>query len=125
MTPQRRFILRDKLIAARAQEFIGALPREPLYEVIVREFHEKRSLEANAYYWDQVVTPSADHFGYTPDEMHEEFLCAVFGTSDRTGLDGSVRKIPRKRSSGLNKKEFSWYVDRCRQIAIENGAPLQ
>jgi len=31
-----------------------------------------RSNDQNAYYWVAVVTPLAEHFGYTPLEMHEE-----------------------------------------------------
>lgn len=124
MTVLRKYVLRSDVIVESAREFIGELPREPLYEVVIREFKDKRSLDQNAFYWDQVVTPAADHFGYTPAEMHEEFLCAIFGTKT-ISFNGRTREVPRERSSSQNKQRFSWYIDRCRQLAIQNGAPLQ
>lgn len=120
----RKFILRDRTIVQRAQEFIGSVPLRPLYEVVVREHHEKRSLDANAYYWDQVVTPLAEHCGNTPEEMHEILLGKVFGYNNIV-FAGGIYMIPRKRSSSMTRKEFHQYIEHCRVIAAQEGVASQ
>lgn len=38
----------------------------------IRKHHSKRSNEQNRYYWGVVIAILSEHFGYDPEEMHEE-----------------------------------------------------
>jgi len=41
-------------------------------EIIIRKHRSKRTNDQNAYYFGVVVKILADHFGYEPEECHEE-----------------------------------------------------
>ena len=54
--------------------------------------------------------------GYSPGEMHEEALCRYFGFKEETRVDlftGEMvkRRVPLRRSSARNKKEFHDYME--------------
>lgn len=119
---ERRFILRTPQIRSHVQAFIGKVPIEPLVEVIVRAFVEKRSVEANRRLW-LLHGLAAEHTGYSAEEMHEHALCRFFGYTEREVRDpftGEIltKRVPKERSSGQNKKRFrefmesteAWYI---------------
>lgn len=76
-------------------------------EVIVRRRREKRSAQANRFYWGYVLLEIAAAAGYTKDEAHDalkyEFL--------RDDGDGPLVKV--RSSADLSVEEFSAYVERC------------
>lgn len=41
-------------------------------EIIIRKFRKDRTDLQNKYYWGVVIKILADHFGYEPEELHEE-----------------------------------------------------
>lgn len=85
--------------------------------IVVKKFSKKRTNQQNAYYWAVVVDILANHFGYEPEEMHEE-LKQMFNPIDskiRPGkkIGGSTTKIPRD-------KFIDDYCERiCRWAATE------
>jgi len=85
--------------------------------VSVKKFSKKRTQQQNAYYWGVVVQILGDHFGYEPEEMHEE-LKLMFNPIEskiRPGemIGGSTTKIPRD-------KFIDDYIERiCRWAATE------
>jgi hypothetical protein len=48
--------------------------------------------------------------GFTEDDLHQYFLGKKFGVEHLDGLEGGYSR-PRKRSSNLNKQEFSDYLE--------------
>lgn len=79
-------------------------------EVIARPWHDRRTNEQNARLWN-LHTLAGQHTGYSPDEMHEEALCKHFGYTEKKMLSGWIKKVPLKRSSLRNKKEFREFMD--------------
>lgn len=53
MTILRKYVLRSDAIVEGAREFIGELPREPLYEVVIQPYRVKRSIAQNSllHFW--------------------------------------------------------------------------
>jgi len=49
--------------------FINA-QKDRSIELILRSPKKIRSLQQNKYYWVAIVTPLANHLGYSADEMH-------------------------------------------------------
>jgi hypothetical protein len=41
-------------------------------DIVIRKHRDKRTDLQNQYYWGVVVKILGDHFGYEPEEMHEE-----------------------------------------------------
>lgn len=76
---------------------------------------EPRSLTQNARLW-KLHTLASEVTGYTPEEAHEEMLCAHFGYTEQERLNpwtGEIetKKVPNKRSSGRDKKEFAKFME--------------
>jgi len=84
--------------------------------------HAQRSLAANRYYWGVVVATIADFTGYTPDETHDA-LKALFLPKHLAFLDGNGEIVNNLVIGGsttkLNQIEFSDYVSRIREWALE------
>ncbi len=76
-------------------------------EIYVQKRSQKRSHQANRFYWGYVLSEIADAAGYTKDEAHEalkhEFL--------REDGDGPLVRI--KSTADLSTEEFSAYMERC------------
>lgn len=99
-----------------------------LHALEIKPYKKDRSTQANAYYWAAVVNPIASHLGYTPSEMHNELLGAVFGWRVFVGLDKRERQIPNRRTTEpekMNTAEFAQYIERCHQIAADLGIYIE
>lgn len=84
-------------------------------EIIVRKPRKPRTNQQNAWYWACVVAIPAEHFGYTPEEMHEAFKF-LFLKKHEEGKPDTVRS-----TTDLTTKEFSEYVETCREWAAKQG----
>ena len=111
----------------RAQKVVGQLPlsqagKPCVWEVSIQRHRKKRSNPANSRLW-ALHTLAANHTGYSPEEMHEHALARHFGFDEKEVIDpltGEVerKRIPLKRSSSRDTKEFaefmesteSWYI---------------
>lgn len=98
---------------ARAVNFIGN--QEPPFLVDFGPQREHRSLTQNARLW-LLHTMAGEHLGYSPEEMHEHALCHHFGYKEREVKDPltgeiSSKRVPNRRSSGLDKTEFRAFMD--------------
>lgn len=86
----------DDYIASQAGKMI----------VVVRKDRKNRSDDQNRYYWGVIIDILGNHFGYTPDEMHEaiklKFLRKKIGRGPETVGSTTV----------LDTKEFSELVDK-------------
>lgn len=121
---ERSFILRSEFIVRNLLAFIGKLDLSMTWEVIVRPFVEKRSLTQNARLW-LLHTAAAKHVGCSPEDMHEDMLCKFYGYTEVRMPSGDVKRIPLKRSSQLNKKEFAEFMEQVEAFYIsELGVSL-
>lgn len=97
---------------------VGYLPRLTDYplDITVKEFVPKRTLSQNARLW-KLHTMASEVTGYTPEEMHEEALCHHYGFAEKevvslmTGRK-EMKRVPLKRSSARDKKEFREFMDK-------------
>lgn len=83
--------------------------------ITLSEERKKRTNDQNAWYWACVVGIPAALYGYYPEEMHDAYKMMFL----RNHEDGKPETI--KSTTALNTKEFSEYVERCRQWAAEQG----
>ena len=112
---ERRFILRNDFVRQNVVAFLSKMPLEPVVEVLVQRFHEKRSLTANARLW-ALHTKAGEYTGYSAEEMHELALCRHFGYDERERTDPltgeiEIARTPKRRSSSLNRKEFGVFME--------------
>lgn len=92
----------------------------------VRPYKKPRSLDANAYWWGVVVTPLAEHCGYSPAEMHVE-LCGSFFGWKTVEFRGHKREVPRRTTTSPDKlgtMEFAELIHHGQQIAADLGVSL-
>ena len=100
------------------------LPSKP-FAVTVEVWKKPRTNQQNAYLWGVVypaiLEASAMLDGWTRDDLHEYFLGECFGWETLEGF-GRKRLRPLKRSSRMNKQEFTDYLDfisrRCAELHI-------
>lgn len=94
--------------------------------IIVQKYRKKRSMTANAYYWACIVTPLAEHCGYTMDEMHDILLRGYYGTEIKE-FHGLQVYVPRRRSTTpetADTIDFMGLTQHGQQIAAELGVRL-
>lgn len=99
------------------QEFLSKFVlRQPLpFQALLGPLREKRSTTANARLW-ALHTMAGNHLGYSAEEMHEFALCRHFGYTEQERTDlltGEITKVrvPMKRSSTRDKKEFAEFME--------------
>lgn len=105
---ERKFIIESDLQRARLKQFIDG--RDLPFQAEVGDVREQRSLSQNARLW-LLHTAAGNSLGYTPDEMHEEALCKHFGYTEKKMPGGWIKRVPLKRSSTREKKEFREFMD--------------
>lgn len=76
----------------------------------VRPHVGKRTNEQNARLW-KLHTLAAEHVGCSSADMHEDMLCEHYGYTEVKLPSGAIKRIPLKRSSQRNKKEFREFMD--------------
>lgn len=96
-------------------------------KVTVQQDRANRSLDQNALVWalytDIIRMGGEAMQGWTKEELHTFFLGNHHGW-EVTELFGDKRKRPIKRSSKLNKIEFTEFVDSIVQFMAERGVYL-
>jgi hypothetical protein len=97
---------------AHCLKVIGKLPVEDgeVWDVQIGRHISRRTHSQNARLW-LLHTAAAKHVGCSPTDMHEEMLCEHFGYTEVKMPTGVIRRIPLKRSSERNKKEFSEFME--------------
>lgn len=125
MSIERRFIGRvsdaGKLemsapVRALWDRQLAALAGAPV-EWTIKRFRNRRSSQANRYYFGVVVPLIAEHCGYERDELHE-LLAMRFLRIEDDPITGSPR---RKHTPETDSKEFADYVNACIRFATELG----
>lgn len=81
--------------------------------LVIEEAKEKRSTDANRYYWGVLVEEVRKFHleqghAISPDDCHEELLAVYAPMVERKALDGSIKLTPL-RSSAMNKEQFYKY----------------
>jgi hypothetical protein len=85
-------------------------------DIVVRKHSEKRTDLQNQYYWGVVIDILSKHFGYDPEEMHEE-LKIMFNPVEskiRPGqiVGGSTTKLSTEE---FFSEDQSCYIERIRR----------
>lgn len=114
---ERHFVLHNEFIRKNMLAFLAKLSIEPPVEVLVRPHIAKRSLEQNARLW-ALHTKAGEYVGCTAEDMHEEMLCKVYGYSEVKMPSGYMKRIPLKRSSQRNRKEFGQFMEQVEEFYI-------
>lgn len=103
--------------AARAKVFrqLEILPETRRYKVEITAAKATRSTSQNAYLWAGVYKAILDQGGemlrgWTKQDLHEYCLGECFGWEKITAFR-RTRLFPKRRSSRLNKQEFTDYID--------------
>lgn len=113
----RKFILRSEFVRNHLIEFLQRLDISTLMEVTVKAFEEKRSNPQNNRLW-LLHTAAARFVGCSPEDMHEEMLCKMFGCTEVRLPSGYIKRVPLKRSSQLGKKDFGVFMEQVEGFYI-------
>jgi hypothetical protein len=104
----RSFLIQTSDQRDRLVQFIAN--RELPIQVEVGEPRKQRTDSQNDRLW-KLHTMASEQTGYTKDEMHEEALCRHFGYTEKKMPSGWVKRIPLKRSSVREVKEFAEFME--------------
>jgi hypothetical protein len=121
----RNFVLpkmlpRDGMIE-RIALILRSLPADKAFMVAVHEHRLRRSEQQNRYLWGVCYVELLKALpGWDAEDIHEYMLGECFGWETIAGL-GRKRLRPLKRSSVLNKQEFSDFVAFIQRRAAEHG----
>jgi len=119
-------------IANAVLRMVQQLPKKPL-SVTVELWKKPRTNQQNAYLWG-VVYPTIIEGGgevlrgFNRDDVHEWMLGECFGWETLEGF-GRKRLRPLRRSSALNKEEFTEYLTfidtKCAEFGIVIPQPYE
>jgi len=91
-------------------------------EIIIRKHKVKRSNDQNRYYWGVVISILSDHFGYDPEEMHEEMKLMFNPIPSKIDPSRTIGGSTTKLSTVEFFSDEDSYVERiCRWAATEHG----
>ena len=76
--------------------------------------------KSQSRYYHKYCREFANYTGNTHDEMHDEILCAAYG-SEIVQTKIGPRRRPLKRSSDAKRTEYSVLIDTLIRIAAECG----
>lgn len=94
---------RDRLIAFLAK-------RDLPFQVDFGPIREQRSVSQNSRLF-ALHAMVAKETGNTVEDMHEEALCRHFGFTEVKMPTGWIKRVPLKRSSTREKKEFAEFME--------------
>jgi len=119
-------------LAVAIQLMVSRLSVDKSWAITVEEWRKPRTHQQNAFLWG-VVYPSVLEGGgealegWQKDDLHEYFLGECFGWETLEGF-GRKRLRPLKRSSSLNKQEFSDFLlfieTKCAELGIHIPEPV-
>lgn len=108
----------------RILQAIMALSNEHAYRVEIHEQKPKRSDSQNRYLWGVCYASLLQVLpGWDADDVHDYMLGECFGWEVMEGL-GRKRMRPIRRSSKLNKQEFTDFVDFIHRRAAQYGVVI-
>ena len=114
MTP-RSFTIDSTERRARALALLAKLPVEPAWELLVRNYDPKRSVDANKRLW-ALHQAAAQVTGYSVDEMHD--YCKHRFLPHSTISVGGVKQEVSGSSAKLSKKAFRDFMDQVEAFYI-------
>lgn len=112
-------------VLARIIRTVEALPLDKQWTVVISQHKPRRTDAQNRYLWGvcypAILQGGGETLGgWRAEDLHEYFLGETFGWELMEGF-GQKRKRPIRRSSTMNKQEFSDYVNTIQQRAAELG----
>lgn len=104
----------EEVLKLRAKTYIDNLEPEPEreYEVIVRVYKNKRSLEQNAYFHGVICDYMARELGYSLEEAKTILKAQLLPIVPVELPDGRIMKTLTETSK-LKTKEMSKFIDDC------------
>ena len=84
--------------------------RDVPFQVEYGPVRKQRTLPQNSRLW-LLHSMVAKDTGNTVEDMHEEALCRFFGYTEVKMPTGWIKRVPLKRSSTREKKEFAEFME--------------
>lgn len=121
-TEVNQIVLDSEQRRQHALKVLSALSINPPKVLQIEDYRRQRTNNQNRRLW-ALHSLAAEVTGYSAEEMHEFALCRHFGFQEKEVTDpltGEItsKRIPNKRSSARDTKEFgefmeateSWYI---------------
>jgi hypothetical protein len=102
--------MQDRIFLVQTEQQRGHLSQFVLkqslpFQASLGPLREQRSIPQNARYW-KIIQMAAQVVGCSAADLHEDMLCEHYGATEVVMPSGAIRRIPVKRSSTRDKKEF-------------------
>ncbi len=114
-------------VFARILRALNSLPKEQQWTVTIKKHKPRRSLPQNALLWslytDILKLGGPEMEGWEKEDLHQFFLIRHFGEEIKE-MFGEKRRVPLRTSSGLNKQEFTDFIDSVVRFMAERGVVL-
>jgi hypothetical protein len=114
-------------VFARLNRLLARLPADKMFTIEVRAHKPRRSNDQNALLWalyDQILKRGGETMaGWDKEDLHTLMCGECFGWQQIEGF-GRRRVKPVHGSSGLNKQQFSDFLDFVVRYMAERGVVL-
>lgn len=105
-----QIVIRNEELRELAISEIRHLHLKPPMVMRLEPWSPRRSLDQNAFLHAVPLRILSDETGHSIEDMKDYLLGEAFGWRD-SEVFGTSRQLPVRRSSDLNRKEFSWFLD--------------
>ena len=117
-----RYILDSEDRRLNCLEHIRQQKLDKPLQVDVKIYKKNRSNAQNNTLW-MFYADLADHFGYTPEELHEELKVKFLGIEEKM-IAGELIRQPIS-TTGLSTKEMADYLNKVEILARNQGVVLR
>jgi hypothetical protein len=125
---EQRIIIGKGGDMTRAFAVIQALVRDGATEITVKPYKARRTVDQNALLWSiytEIIKRGGEQMaGWDKDDLHELFLQLHFGSKVLT-LGQHKKRTALRRSSRLNKQEFSDFVEFIVRYMANEGVYIE
>lgn len=101
---------------------LGSLNPFKKWQIEVKEYNPKRSLNQNALLWKWYGIIGKE-IGYTPEQLHDACKSKFLGRESKTTVFGEEYET-LKSTAELNKKDFSDYMVKIEALAMQYDIKL-
>ena len=113
-----KYILVDDDRRENAIDHLLGLDLKKPVEVHIKDYKRNRTKSQNDTLW-MWYKPIAEHFGYTPTELHEVMKVRFLGTVEYK-VDGQLLIKP-KSTTKLSTKEMAEFLTKVQMLAVTNN----
>lgn len=95
--------------------------RNGRYVLIIKEWRNRRSTKANAFYWGPLLDCAVNEIGQPKEIIHQRLKEVIVPIGEARGRLGI---IPTESTAEMDSARFAWYCQQACAVLAQDGVDL-